>query len=358
MSFGLFTLRPSAALSLVLVLGAVTPWSSHAQEPPKRVPASEARTAIRQRNSQMLTNVSKFSQPKDPLRELQDELNRSYRNFTPSSLDGIGAPPFRPTPVLPNPKLKELQERRKNWALSTPEEILNIPTIENVLNPEAQSKTKGRTPSLDDYLKGELEGATTVRKFGGSMEGVAASLDPSKKTTDSMTYEERDSKLSVGLRGSEAELRKLLVNSDSPTSFSDTPQRGSFSDFFGLGDRVNPKEVEAAHKAYLKEYQGILQMRGPAPNTFANQFVPTPPVESISQTPGYRSLDSLPSSSVRKPSDAQLGVISPSFNPSPVADLNAKVINSWNPMQTAPVAAPAAPKPRPMPTFQVPKRSF
>jgi len=369
-------------VGLALVLGAAGLGTVRAQDAKEKESTPESRAAIRQRTSEVLTNIgSSTGIRKDGLRELQDEINRSFRNFTPNSLDGLAAPRFQPSPIVPNPKLKDMLDRKRNWALSTPEEILNIPDPEKILNPDKASKSGGHLLSVDDYLNGGQpnsgqpngqKGTPNDRKFNGSMEGAAALLDPTNRrddrdtdrdrdqdsSKDKLSDSEREGRLPEGLRGTEEKLRKGLLEVQG-TSFLTTPNKSSFSDFFGLGDQVTPKEQEESHKAYLKEYQGILNSRSPAADNFVNQFGPLPgAAESVigGKTPAYKPAE-LPSSS-RRVSDAQLGMINPSFDPNPVANVNSKVLNSWDPLKTAPAPVISAPKPAPLPNFQAPRRVF
>ncbi len=355
MSVRLLLLRHSAAVSFVLCLGVVAPQMARAADPQPSTP--ESREAVRERNSEVLTNLSNLSTRKDFLREMEDELNRSFRNFTPNSLDGIAAPRLRAAPVVPNPKVKELLDKRKNWTLSTPEEILNAPDPDKIFNADKDpTRTSRKAQTADDFLNSLNNGnGVNSRKFGGSMEGAGVFVDPSKSSGGPGGGDEKDSRMPEGLRGTEEGLRRLLVDREG-TTFNAPSARSSFSDFFGLGERETPKEQDDARKAYLKEYEQMLNTPGPAVSPMANQMNPMLGPELPNRMPGFKGMDN--TLTRRSSSDAQLGMINPLLIPNPAADVNTKVLNGWNPLQTAPTPTVAAPKPTPSPSFQAPRRSF
>ncbi len=324
--------------------------------PSKSTTRALTSTPTREHNSQVRTNLSEISPRKDALRDLEDQFNDSFRGWNPNSLDGIAAPRFRNNPTVPNPKLKEFLDKRRNWAYSTPEEILNAPDPDKIANPDSKFKTGRQARNAEDFINDE----TKKRFIGSSMDGAAALDDPSQnKDSLSGNKNPKESDTPEGLRSTEDGLRKLLGNSESTAEFSSTPGRGNFSDFFGLGERVTPKEQEDAHKAYMKEYQEILDIRGPNAGGLAGQSLNSlAPADSSSRLSGFKPMDT-PSTTHRGP-DAQFGLANPGFNTSGLSDPNARSMAPWSPAHAAPPPAYTPPKPvtSALPTFTAPRRNF
>src|SRR5512147_1595955 len=78
------------------------------------------------KSDEVTTNLHQLTSKKDGLKQLEEDLYKPLRSFTPkSSLEGVVAPPARPPspPVIQNKRVKELLERRKNWVFMTPKDL-------------------------------------------------------------------------------------------------------------------------------------------------------------------------------------------------------------------------------------------
>jgi hypothetical protein len=334
--------------------------SLHAAESPVKtnhaaVSASEptARTA--------LTNVNELAPRNDALRDLERELNRSLRPFTPgSSLEGVVAPAFRPPrrPVVPDKKTKEMIMEKKDWIFMTPEELLHIPTLEDAFNLPQYDKDgrerKKLTP-MERYYEA-LEARTTGRTR------KSASPDDATRSSATGLYPafgdsgRQDENLPDGLRESEQRLRKILGIRDRDS----TPQsplksvRGSLEDIFGLGVTPLTEEQINAHKAYMQEYQKFLERPGPglSPNPIAGALPGSVPgiVPQNPVLPGF----GLPRG---EGGGATVAGINPQLVPGALQDPSAKLLNQWNALYVLPkTEAPKALMP-PV-SFDLPRRKF
>src|SRR6478672_489199 len=97
------------------------------------------------------TNVSPLSTKRSMLRELEDDLTKSFQKSlsSHSSLDGVAMPPPAQMPgsVIQSKKVKELLDRKKNWYLNSPEDLTSTPTAQELLHlPDYATDPEGKKP--------------------------------------------------------------------------------------------------------------------------------------------------------------------------------------------------------------------
>src|SRR5262245_61848049 len=90
----------------------------------------------------------------DSLRDLEDQLFRSFKAPPPKGpLNGPGPEPPR-TPSTQSKRAKELQDR-KDWVLNQPDELMAVPTVEELLNLaplDKKENSKEKLTPLENYL--------------------------------------------------------------------------------------------------------------------------------------------------------------------------------------------------------------
>ncbi len=290
------------------------------------------------------TNSAAMPARGNGLRALENDLSQPFRGLNPNSgsLEGRFIPPPRPQ-AIPRQKLKD-QNRRNNWLSDSDSAPVTDPFSGDKWNSDWTKALKdSRSQSPDNFTSGSLTAPSSTRLS-----------DPSKMNP----FGSKDESLPSNVRDSASNLRKLMEGNDSLTPVA---PGSSFNDFFGLGgtQTLQTREKEISHKAYIDQYREILN--GPSATTggkpaSTDLFATVPGAARTPVTPS-QPFGAAPKSRAGFP-DAQLGMINPRFTPEAVPDVNRRVLNSWNPVQTP--SAPQAPTRviAPAPAFSVPKRAF
>jgi hypothetical protein len=293
------------------------------------------------------------------LLRLEEELSKSFGSFKPqsSSLEGVSAPlppPPRKNSAVQNKRLQDEMDRRKNWMFMNPDELMGAPKSEEFFTlPEYGPDGQEKKPlSAIDRFYQNLEHKNTRKE----REQLLRAADPMNSHRPFSTAEDaldtsEDPSLPPGLRETEQALRKKLLgdNSDSRATSS---TRSSLWDLFGTSEKTVSPEALLAHKEYMKQYQQWLDTPP------ANPFNPVAGAgSSLSPSGSTSGLDAF--GSLNRPDT--FGQPSSSGNPALFVaspqDVNAKVINQWNPLYSAP-KTPAPQTPAPTPIFDVPRRKF
>lgn len=356
----------SASFSFGLVLVALSLgglWlcrAAAADRPPgKTIEFSEPKSP------EVLTNLNELGSRKDSLRQLEEDLYRPLQGFSPrSSLDGVFAPPARPpgAPVIQSKRVRELLERRKNWIFMTPEDLTMELTPEEIFKlpqygEDGQEQKRG--PSLERYYQNMER-----RRAGGMKPGQLAEdalLGPRKQPVPGdESGSEDDSDLPSGVRESVQRLKKLGADSDS-TALTPGPSRSSFSDLFGLGGPGSlPSQNDLERKKVLQELYGATFFSGyTLQSPMAPGLLDASPPGQFNPANGLPGSGLMGGSSTVRPAgyDPLLGTVSPTYVPSSPQDLNARVLNAWNPDFVPPKPEPPKTAP-PAPTFLAPRRQF
>ena len=272
MSLRLYTLRACRA-AVILALTSLVVCSADAAGRQRGRPIEFSVP----RSDEVTTNLHQLTNRKDGLRQLEEDLYKPLRSFAPkSSLEGVAAPSVRPAApsVIPNKRVKELLERRKNWVFMTPEDLVGEPTVDEILKApqfETDGQQKQDLPAFERYYQSLTGRRPAANKPNQAKEDeLFGSLKPSDPQDDLDLPD--ISELPSGLRESAEALDRLFEPgaSDSPFARAATPTR--FSDIFGLGANTLSKQQLQEHKKFMDEYRSLVDpsWRPPALATPAN----------------------------------------------------------------------------------------
>jgi hypothetical protein len=349
----------SLRLSLVLAVGALLglmAFAAHAggKERGRSIEFSNLRT------DEVATNLQQLTNKKDSLKQLEEDLSRSFRSSfsSGSSLDAVMAPqPATPNkPAVPSKRLKELLDRKKNSYLLTPEDLVEKPTAESMLKmpeygPDGVEKTK--KTSMELYWE-RMDAKRIGSPKNGYNEDDGIPDISSAYTGRQKSGSRSDSEMPDGLRKREQEVRKLFDggNPDSGLSPTLSGKRSSFTDIFGLADTTTSKEQAMEHKKLMEQFSSILEPTRP-PTT-------TTPAVSTDLSAGLdvsraKITTPLPLPDTGLGGGSAFGKINPVFSPASPADVNAPLPGSSVTPSLPKLDAPKAPV---SPTFVSPKRPF
>jgi len=179
------------------------------------------------------------------------------------SLSGMVAPPTRPAavPSAQNMRIKELLERRKNWVFTTPDDLREGQTQEDLFklrqyDRDGQAR-KGLSPieryyeSLDHGMAGGTN--RLAERFVGGVD---------TRKEDDFSSPDNAAPLGNPLLQTEDKLRDLF-DTDPRSASSRRANGGSiFSDFFGPSGTMHSQQA-SAQKARLVEFIQLLESRPP-----------------------------------------------------------------------------------------------
>jgi hypothetical protein len=352
MSYRLASLRVVLTLAGLAAVGAWS-WTVQAgsKEPGRSIQFSEARS------NDVTTNLHQLTSKKDSLKQLEDDLNKSFRTFSgASSLDGVAPPPPDPpstAPVIPSKRLKERLERRKNLFLLTPEDLVDTPTLEEMLKvPEYGPDGLEKRPKSPLELNYERLNA----KRAGSLKPIRFHDDETSDPSDVLSRRETpmasdDLGLPSALREKEETLKKLSEPDSAGNPFAQPPpKRNSFSDIFGLGEATPSREKALEHKKYMEEFSAIFETSRPRP---ASAETPNPLGASTESQSRWANPFGTPDGSTGV--NGALGSVNPVFTPSGPLDVNAQALGQPSPTPLTPKTDVSKPV---TPTFTAPRRPF
>ena len=355
MSCRLLSLSGCRALAILAMVGVwVCPAQGGGKERGRAIEFSAPKS------DEVTTNLQQLTSKKDSLKQLEEDLYKSVQTFAPkSSLDSVAAPPARtPTgPAIPSKRVKELLERRKNWAFVNLKDLMNGPTVEELLKvPEygADGQEKKRVSLMEQYY--EQLGARRARGMGsGQHKDEGGFGAPDKSNPRDASASRDDPNLPIGLRESEQTLKTFLESDLGVSGLPPSSARKPFSDIFGLGDTTSSQEKTLEHKKHVDEFQRILDSSR-QPVSSADSPGGSSDATRWSANPGS-GLDGSWGSSRHDRFGTSLGAINPILTPSGPPDVNAQALGQSSltpavPKTDLPKAAPSAP------TFTAPRRSF
>jgi hypothetical protein len=265
------------------------------------------------------------------------------------SLSGTSTEVLRPptTPPAQNERVKELLERRKNWALMTPEDLKNEPTLEELLNVQQYDrdgqKVKKQSPVERFVERQERE------KLGN----VGRRTDALAENRDGSTDEFLSPSANIVQPGSpfgqtESRLRNLFGVEPASALSHRGGSDGFLPGFSGSVEPAFPGRT-TPQKARLEEFKQLLEPRLPVapPSASANplhsQLGPASPPSVLNTQPHQ----------VVRPlfgtGDAVAGASSGAF---PGVNAGAAGASSFTP------ALPAEPPRVAPPVLTIPKRKF
>jgi hypothetical protein len=337
---------------LLLSLAAVllgSPFATGA--PPELVPKSREIELSGPSSSEAATNLNLLTPKREGLRNLENDLIKPFQSFAPQgSLDGISVPPAQaPTrSVVPNKRIKELLDRKKNWALMGPEdfiagstgdEVFRLPDYdENGVEKKRQSPVDRFFQSLDNKQKREFDLGESYederRRKPGRFGGDPVNPDEAE-SLKGLIASERALKNEIGDLNSKSALQPLL--------------KPAQQDLFSLGARSSSREEIEVHKQRMNDYGNLIGLD--QFNTPVESSMPVNPINPANIN-GWGSLFA----PVRSPAPA----LPPGATPAALPSLSAGSANSYN---IRPALEPLAPPPREAPkalpsALDFPKRKF
>jgi hypothetical protein len=316
------------------------------------------------KSDEVTTNLHQLTSKKDGLKQLEEDLYKPLESFAPkSSLDGVAARPVRPPArsVIENKRVKDLLERRKNWIFMNPDELLNAPSLEEMLKTPRFSgdgeEKKDLPPIQSFYHRLANKHSGKEMPIPGRDEELFGS---SAKTRDKEEASARDdSSLPRGVKESADTLSKLFRPKDDEDSFSQSASRGTLEDTFGLALK-EPTVLEVKeHAKFLTNYRleadptwkpaapaapesalaNMLDLTAPSANK------PSVTLPTVASAPGHNVLDT------------QADVLNPRLGPLGLPDVNAQALGQPRSSDVFPKIETTRVMP-PAPTFEIPKRSF
>jgi hypothetical protein len=347
MRYWLLSLRMWVALA-VLALG--SPWLCTVHAGPRDKKPIEIIAPV---NSSSTNTLRELTGKKDNGRQLGDDLYKPALTFPgASSLESVGPlPQSLPMPSVPSKRLKEQLDRRKNFYLLTPEDVMQAPTLKEMLKiPEygadgREKQSKTAMELYNDRQDAKHLGVPKANRFSGDdylpdTADLPIGRDAPKGTDD---------RLPAALEEKEQALKKLFQADagDNPLAPA-APKRGTFSDVFGLGDVTPTKEQALEHKKYMADFSAIFEPSRPRA-TPETTLKPAP--ASTESSKRLANPFGVPDTSPL--GNETFGFITPVFSPVGPPDANARL-----PGQAT--LAPKAELPRgPVaPTFAAPRRPF
>jgi len=308
------------------------------------------------KSDEVTTNLHQLTNKKDSLKDLEDDLNKSFRSFSgASSLDGVAPPPVQPAPapVVPSKRLKELMERRKNLFLLTPDDLAHAPTLQEMLKvPEYGSDGMEKQPKSVLELYYERLDAKRGRGLKPiEFEGGDKAASREAGVEDSSPASADGLPLPSGLDEKEKALKKLFAtgSADSPLS-PVSSRRNSFSDIFGVEQPPLSHEKELEHKKWMEEYNSILEIGTAKP---AAADAPAFPTSASSSDVSRQAANPFGTPDGGAGASGLLGSVNPVFSPTGPKDVNAQALGQPSPSLLLPktdVTKPVAP------TFAAPQR--
>ena len=325
-------------------------------------------------NEVVSTNLSPFKPITDGVPPLEQREQGTMDFLRPeSSMDGLPVPPPQYL-VIPNRRLLERLERKKNWAAMTPEEILlDESTSVSTFSSEDSSKPSGRQ-AKDKHSRPDASGAARQPGAFDPDSSTDSNWSPASRKREARSGPSDEADLPATLKASERQLRDLQKTSRGDTDsspFSTVPRADTgfsgfsgFSGFFGSDSPKSDWLDQAAHnKAVMAQFKQAVEsplspplFQGPAfssslaANPFDSILGPTSGADPLNSTPLFRSPFSQ--------SDG-LGSRSSALLPLP-AGVSDGTFAGQSSLSTQPGLQPAQ-QPSltpPTPTFVFPKRVF
>jgi hypothetical protein len=317
------------------------------------------------KSDEVTTNLHELTSKKDSLKQLEEDLYKPLESFSPkSSLEGVVAPPPRTpsAPPIQSKRVKELLERRKNWAFVSPEDLVGAPTVEEVLKtpqigPDGQEKKE--LPAVERYYRRlsnkRVEPDNPLQPKNEDLFGM-----PSKSDARDDRDSQEDSIIPSGVRESLQTLNKLVESDRSDGRFYRAAPHRDLSDTFDLGNQPLSKEQMQEHKKLMDDYRSMVDPSWHPPAVATPENLLTTLAADAVASSAEKPPVGLPSSLSPAPPTAfevQMDVTSPRLGPAELPDVNAHALGQTRSAPVLPTSDPTR-VPPPAPTFAVPKRAF
>jgi hypothetical protein len=273
-----------SALALGVVLGGTLCKGLAADRPRGRsIEFSDSKS------SDIGTNLHQLGRS-DSLKNLEQDLFKPFQSFNPkSSLDGVIAPPVQQpsTPAIQSKRVKELLDRRKNWAFMNPEdfnagqsanEMFGIPEFTE------DGKEKKKESAADRFYR-KLQRNRDPQGEEKDEHDQAKRI----KALEELDQDEEDS-LPQSLRESEQSLKKMSEKDKSSHLLTPLISPNLLSDIFATKD-ISPERT-AAQKPWMKDFQ---ELNMPVPGAGTASLEPFSALDSSARLNNPGLLDSQPS---------------------------------------------------------------
>ena len=326
----------SCGYALALVFGAgVSLLTARGQSRPSAAPQQ--------------TNLVRAAQPavqppKDRLKDLEDELSKALESFSPKGMLDKPEPQYQPpVQVIPNRRLKEERDKKNDWMLMQPDDLLQGNSMSDWLDPYATKDQKKKTDLDLFYERINQQRSLLNQKARLNPDDLVPLSNPGRLED---TSSDNDDKLPDVVKGPAGKLRDLLGGSSSTV----TAPRNGLPELFGFNQNKLTLEHVQAHKNLMDQYRQVLAGSPPAVTPLSSTTVP-----GNSQNPVLPT--SLPNSTpaIRPTTPGMVGSI---YNPTIFPDHNATLLNQWNPLYAPPKVEPPKPAPIIDAPIEAPRRRF
>jgi len=299
-------------------------------QPRRSIELSETNSA------EILTNLNLLTNKKEASRQLEDQL-RALKNLTsPDSMEERFAIPYSAPAVMPSKRVKELMDRHKNWAMTAEEiSLVNGGYGADSLKGIDADKNSSKN-SLQQFYEALIQpGANnqTSDRSGNNRPTVSKKKDQDSFDNNRL---DDDSSLPPGLREKTQQLKEA-VNEDPGSVFNPARARTSFDNFFGLSGTPSPNPeqsptVKPPGESFLDQYKkGLDPSAALGLNPALSALVPNGGSLRTAVSPD---LGKLPAP-LHKEQSLVIPTIAGSVpDPTTLSDVNATVLNQWNPLYT------------------------
>lgn len=225
----------------------------------------------------------------DALRQLEDDLFRSFK--TPPAKGPLNPSPELPRsapPVNQGKRARDLSDQRKDWVFMKPEEMMAVPTVEDLLNlppVDKDGRPKEKLSPLESYLDRLYHPDEPNQQNGRTERSRELNPFPWDKKSDTAKEtgmfgegpEQDEIDLPNSVRETQRNLKKRLSESEQGFGSLSAPRSHSFfSDVFGLDvkakELASPQELEA-QKQRMQQLKALYGFQA-APPTMADPSNP------------------------------------------------------------------------------------
>lgn len=338
---------------LCLASSCLVAESAHAQgqaRPRRSIELTETNSA------EVLTNLDLLTTKKDVSRQIDEQLRSLKGLSAPGSMDGRFSLPYVAPTVVPNKKLKDLLQQKRNWGLTSDQVSSGSFDLETIAG-YSDDKNGGKNALQQFY-------DTLMQPTGANPNGQKSANAPLGKKQNQDSFEnsnlEDDSNLPVGVRATTKDLKEA-IQQDPGTIFNPTRGITSFDNFFGqkataAADPVAAEPVKAPGESFLDQYK-----RGLDPATvlgLSPSLSVGVPASASSRAVISADLSKLPTPAHKDEPQQNAASVSSVPDPTTLSDLNATVLNAWNPLYAPPkIELPKYSPPTP-PNLEFPRRRF
>ena len=307
-------------------------------------------------STEIFSTLKALDRKDDGFERLDEELNKSLQPFTSRRVMDSALPSTYQVPRLPIAKGKRSREdlqKSRGWVWDAEEAVSGNSRADSSLFPgfTSSSSPDKKSSSWDQYSKNAGPDGSADRHSTSQRRSPVQNDDTS----------DEDAGLTGGIGEAAKSLNRTLkarLETESVGSiFNPPPTHSSALDFFGQPLDGGPTTAEIqAHKNYIDEYQKIIGSGALPASSLDKDFVKS--ATAAGQPSKSGGLDSLPGSSRHDIFAGTSGSTPTILLPAAVPDMNANVLNQWNPNYVP--AQPEPPKPQSFfpPPVEVPRRKF